>query len=325
MSTSTVNFGTRFYASDAGERVRKGTIPGKADPAGVLTAREFITDIRKRTVGAAQAGGLVDLPSAPQVVSTLPNRGGRVLPRVNLVPTNGEQAVSAEETEPRPEAAAAAAYGTALPEGTAAFTKFTPGFKRVGVQVPAHYSVIEDSALLDATIRDVLRLDFARVADALAISGNGVGENVAGILDASWSVPTSAISTSTRFDHLLGALETVRDSDHEGPIDCVISPSALLALLQEKDADGEPTWRREIAAELGFRDFIPSTLISSDKAVVADLETLATAWIRNPGILVAMTKEHASQLLSGEVTLTVEARWAFRVVRPSAGVILTGL
>lgn len=314
-----LNPGYRYLASPAGAAIVSGSID--KTPTQVLSAEEYV---RVRTVvGVTQAGGLVNRPSEPQAVSLQGNRGNRVLPACNVVDATGEEVAAAVEGD-RTEAAAPTAFGTALPEGSVSFTRVVKASKRLGVWVPAWKSLVDDPSLFNNVVSEVLRQDFDRIADAQALNGDGTGEQVVGILDDDSDVPTSALSTATRAGHFRAALATIREADHVGPIDAAIHPTALLALVDEIDENDRHTWKRELAEEFGFRSFIPTTLIDADTPIVADFKTLATAWIREPGILLSVSQDHASFFTEGKVAIAVEGRWEFEVVRPSAGVVLTG-
>ncbi len=321
MRYSKVNPGFRYLASEVGESITRGGIVDKS-PVPVLDAEEYLRI--RATVDASAAGGLVNPPAAPQVIALQPNRGSRVLPLFNLVPTKGEEAAAAEEGD-RTEAADATPYGTALPQSNVSFTRTVRGYKRVGVWVEATKGILDDSRIFDDVVTTVMEQDFDRIADSLALTGDGTGERVTGILDDSWDVPTSDLSTSLRSVHFRAALETVREADHTGPLDAVIHPAALLAMIEETDEAGFHTWKRELAEEFGFRSFVTSTLIDDGTAVVADFATLATVYLRDPGISIAVSQDHSDFLVTGKVAITVEGRWAFDVPRPSAGVVLTGL
>jgi HK97 family phage prohead protease len=310
--------GERFVASSQYAKARRSPfITAEGSEVQVSSADELAA--RLRIVTADQL-----LPQSAPQWTLLPGSGGRVAPLVRTVSIDSGVRLHVANETARTTAAAPTAFGTALPLGSVSVSSAEASFHRIGAYLEATRGVIEDRGALRDVVDQYLMEDVQRAIDLDILLGDGTGENSVGLLNAGASVPTQALGTDGRFQAIIRAAAKVRAAGFTGPIDVVIEASTdAVSLLTEVDDTGEQTFDRDVLDALGVRSVVPSALVTQGKVIVGDLASASTLWVRE-GITIRMATQHNSNLTSGIVTLSAEARLEFEVVMPTAAVVVTG-
>lgn len=246
-----------------------------------------------------------------------PAKGGRIAPRLTIIPSSTlTVAVSTESS--RTEAAAPTPYGTALPEGSISFTDSDEAEKRVGVWVPVTKGAWEDEGAVQPMVRTLLEDDLLRVLDAQLLTGDGLGENLDGILTA--TLPAQPLGTDTRPMALARACSTIRNASHAGPIDVVANATDLLEASLEADFRDV---LEVLRAVWGVRDFVAASSVPSGTILVGDFAAGAHLYLRDD-VTVDVSDAHSTFFVEGKVAVAAETRVSSRVVQTSAFVEITG-
>lgn len=302
------------------------TFRGAAPAVEVATVKETAALLRsglrlRGLVDGATTGGLHDRPAFD--LASPEGRGGRVAPLCRVLPSVGASTHVATET--RTEVADFIAYNGTLPEGTVGFTKAPDDELRprlVGAWIPAAKGVLEDAALAEEAIATLLEDDVARVLDAGLLTGDGVGERLRGVLDASWGVTSTPLGTDTRTVALIRAATRIRNAGHTGVIVPVLNPSDAEELVFTAGfADAI-----EAAAAMGLNLASPvlTPLLPAGTAVLGVWDRAVHVYVRQ-GLTVTAAVDHSDDFLRGRVAIKAEARLVSRVLRPSALQIITGV
>ena len=227
----------------------------------------------------------------------------------------------------RTDSAAPTAYGTAVPESAYGFKHNQTTVKRVGHFVPATKGILADAGQTRTLLGSRLVSGLERQVETQVWSGNGTGENLAGIVGTA-GILSQALGTDTHFDAVHKAITAVRvgSQDNIEPSILGISPNDYQKLVLEKNSQGtylisDPTGdvRRPIWGLVP----VVSTLFTDGNPYVGDFKEAVTIWLRE-GVSVAASDQHADFFLRGLVALMAETRLAMAVTRSSALCQITG-
>lgn len=307
----------RFAVDPVDQIIERAAELRRPDEQVVLTR---YTAAETRSIVDASNGPLMHFDYPDKAVQP-PTKGGRVAPHCRIVPVEGELAYSGEETS-RQEVAAPTPYESALPESGATFTGVQVISRRLGAFVNVTKDALTDRGLVQEAIDTLLHQDLGRVLDAQVLSGDGTGENLAGLLPAT-SANALALGSSTHMDALLEAAATVRDADFIGPLYVAIKPSDLHKLLTDKASNGLYTFSAPALSVAGIKGFIKSSLVPAGTVLLGDFNAGATLYIRE-GVTVYATNSHGSNFIAGITTMAVEGRFALRCARAAAFTQITG-
>ena len=158
--------------------------------------------------------------------------------------------------------------------------------------------------------------------DAQLLSGDGVGEDLLGLLNSGSGLTVTARSTATRQDALLAAAAKVRGYSYTGPIVVALNAADLLLLTTDK-ASGLYTFKPELYVPFGVEGFVSSGLIPAGTAMVGSFAEAVMLYVRQ-GIAIALGESHLDYFTRGLVALIAETRVTSRVVRPNALQLISG-
>lgn len=241
------------------------------------------------------------------------------------------QTAHTNNAAPVPEATTAAAgaavgAGGYKPEGAWVFERRTSSVVTIAEWVPATKRALADVAQLEGLINDELQTDLAEAEEAQLVNGDGVGENLTGILN------TSGIQTRAAAD---GLFATLRRALTDARIGGRVAPSGILVNPAQAEAID---LAREDGATGGFLGggpfgttgrtmwgtrVVESEAVPAGTALVGDFSK-AVIWDRQQAS-VTMTDSHSDFFIRNLVAILAEERLAFAVTRPSAFVLVTGL
>lgn len=212
------------------------------------------------------------------------------------------------------------------PEGSWAFARQTATVKTIAEWVPATKRALADAGQLEGLINDELRKDIEEREDSQILVGNGVGENLTGILNTS-NVQTQSFSTDV-FTTVRKAITKARTVGRVIPNAIVMNPADVETIDLAREGSGNSS-----GAFLGLGPFsigprtlwgipiVESEAITEKHALVGDFSK-AVLWDRQQAT-VTMTDSHADFFIRNLVAILAEERVAFGVTRPTAFVDAT--
>ena len=203
------------------------------------------------------------------------------------------------------------------PEATMRFEQVTEHVKTIAVWIPATKRALSDAAQLRGLIDSELRDDLAEELESQILTGNGVGENFAGLANTANTLAqafTTDLITTTR-----KALTYLLLTGRQMPTAWMFNPADWETVDLLKDDAGRYYWGGPMA--LGTR-----TLWGSPVAQ-GFFQTAGLAWLANwrKAVLwdreqatISVSDSHADFFIRNMVAILAELRAAFGVIRPSA-------
>lgn len=326
----------RFVQAEGYQRLRESGALGsdaasvRLDPIQISSRDEAIAMLRLRTTvdnSSGSGGGVIWSDRLENLIVPMVERRPRLMDVITVGTTDSDTIEYVRQTT-KTDAAAFTAFGTALPEAAYGWTKDSTTVKRVGHWVPATKGALADSGQLQTLLRSQLTEGHVRAVETQIWSGNGTGENLLGLTDASRNEQTQARGSLSYHDVFHKAITKIRVSNLDGdyfPTAFVINPVDYESIVLEKDTAGNYVNQRgvtEISTLWGMTPVV-TNLASSGTAWVADFRQ-AVLWIRD-GLSVAASDQHSDYFLKGLVALKTEQRMAFDVLKEEALVKVTGL
>lgn len=221
------------------------------------------------------------------------------------------------------------AEGTAKPESALGWTLRQEPVRKIATWIPATDEVLDDNPFLQSQIEGRLRYMVQRVEEAQIVSGNGVGQNLLGILNR--GIQTTAKGGSEpNPDAIYRAMQLIRGASGSGfaePTAVVMNPTNWTAIQLLKTADGLYIWGHpsEPGPERIWGKLVRQTTgIAAGTALVGAFRPHAEV-IRRTGISVTLSSEHATNFIENKVTILAEERLGLAVYRPSAFCSVTAL
>jgi len=213
-----------------------------------------------------------------------------------------------------------AAGGGYKPEGAWAFERDSATVKTIAEWVPATKRSLADVAQLEGLINDELAADLAETEENQILSGDGTGENLAGILHTSG---TQAQTFSTDiFETTRKAITKARTVGRVVPNAIGLNPTDQETIDLARDGNdrffGAGPFAFGPKTLWGYPTF-ESEAIPAGTGIVADWSK-AVLWDREQAT-VTMTDSHADFFTRNLVAILAEERVAFAVTRPTAFVI----
>lgn len=215
-----------------------------------------------------------------------------------------------------------AVAGGLKPEGSWTYERDTVVVKTIAEWVPATKRALADVNALQDQIDDELRRDIAEAEEAQVLAGDGVGENLLGILNVGGTqgqlFDTDLVTTARR------ALTKARLGGRVNPTAFVFNPEEdeAIDLLRENGTSGAFLNGGPFASGVSTLWGVPrvsSENVPAGTFVLADW-TKAVLWDREE-TTVSVTDSHADFFTRNLVAILAEERVAFGVPRPSAFVI----
>lgn len=206
------------------------------------------------------------------------------------------------------------------PEGSWAFRRETATVKTIAEWVPATKRALADVAALEGLINDELVADLKETEENQIVAGDGLGENLDGILNTS-GTQGQAFSTDI-FETIRKALTKVRVVGRAVPNGIGLNPSDVERIDLARDNESRFYGAGPFA--MGPRTLwgvpiIESEAFPADTGVLGDFRK-AVLWDREEAT-VTFSDSHADFFTRNLVAALAEQREAFAVTRPPAFVI----
>lgn len=316
-------FGEAFVKSDAYASVRERAL-GSADlPIGnsqqvkAMNRDEFKTLV---SVVAGGGSGLNVVADRLGLIVAKPLAGLDFLSVIATASTDSDVVEWLEETT-YTNAAAETAEGAAAPESAVAFTKRTAAVKDVTHFIPMTRRAMADAAYVESWVNNRLVDGVRRRLQTQVLSGDGAGENLAGIYgNANIGVIDRSNLSVGMLESLHKCLTTVRVNAFEDPTFIGIHPNDYETIRLEKASTagtyqfGDPAaagpatvWGVPVIVHAAFTSGTP----------LVGVGNAATLWVRE-GLSVAASDSHSDYFLKKQVALMASTRVAFGITRPKA-------
>jgi HK97 family phage major capsid protein len=286
--------------------------------------KTLITGLSDTSAGAFvrndRLAGLVSLLTQTPVVTDLITVGETDSDAVEYVKQDSFTNAAAETAEAT---AVTGASGT-KPESAMAFSVVTANVRTIAHWIPATKRALADAGQLRTMIDSQLRDGVRRRLEAQVIAGDGVGENLTGILNTA-GIGAQARGSDSDLDAIHKAITLVRLAYIE-PTAVGMHPNSWQAIRLAKNANGD--YLMGPPNMIGDRQVwgLPAHTTANypaNTALVGDF-TEAVLWVRE-GITVTASDSHADFFIRNMVALLAEGRYAFGVPRPGAFSKVTGL
>jgi len=241
------------------------------------------------------------------------------------------QTAHTNAAKPVPEAQSAAAIdGTTVtnvigglkPEGSWAFERVSTSVKTIAEWVPVTKRALADAAQLEDLIRDELSKDIAEAEEAQILTGDGVGENLTGILSTS-GIQSQAFDTDV-FVSVRKAITKARTVGRVVPNAVLMNPLDVETVDLARETGGRFYGAGPFTMgprTLWSLPIVESETIAAGTAVVGDFSK-AVLWDRED-TTVTFSDSHADFFVRNLVAVLAEERVAFGVTRPAAFVKTT--
>ena len=232
---------------------------------------------------------------------------------------------------PVPEAQSAAAIdgstvtnviGGLKPEGSWAFERVSTSVKTIAEWVPVTKRALADAAQLEDLIRDELSKDTAEAEEAQILTGDGVGENLTGILSTS-GIQSQSFDTDV-FVSVRKAITKARTVGRVVPNAVLMNPLDVETVDLARETGGRFYGAGPFTMgprTLWSLPVVESETIAAGTAVVGDFSK-AVLWDRED-TTVTFSDSHADFFVRNLVAVLAEERVAFGVTRPAAFVKTT--
>lgn len=272
------------------------------------------------TTAAGSGGGLIYHEEERDPVR-MPRRRLRIRQLLNTARTSSDL-VSYRRQTTRSDAAAPVAEEGAFPASSYGWSKATSPVTKL-----AHHTNISEEAMADADqlrseIDGELRYGLDLEEETQLLSGDGVGENLAGLLtEAPAFAAPAGLPNDTRVDRLRLALLQLALADYIGTA-FVLNPTdwAAIDLLKVGPDDMRYVFGAPGSAStpmLWGKDVAESNTMSAGEWLAGDLFMAATIYDRADAE-VLISSEHGTNFVEGLLTMRGQKRLALAIKRPAA-------
>lgn len=294
---------------------------------GLAVPREdLVTQIGAAIV--AQTPGQLNIEDGG-VLRRGPSRGVWEQPRrplrlLDLIPSTTMEGRSFEYSrdiaETPYEGAAETAEGAVKPAITEEFEDEEAIAKTIANFVKAKKQQLADAPILETIIRNRLAYRVLRRLENQIVSGNGVGENLTGILNTAGIASIAFDADELAADQALEGIVAVLLSEAV-PNFVALNPRDWADMLKAK-AEGDGHYFSggpfvSTAERLWNVATVPSTGVDPGKALIGDTTIGATVFVRE-GVNVTASDADQDDFTRNRVTLLGEGRFALAIWQPSA-------
>jgi hypothetical protein len=226
-------------------------------------------------------------------------------------------------------AATTVAEGAPKPESALGWTLRTEPIRKIATWIPATSESLDDVGQLEADIRGRLAFMIRRIEEAQILSGNGVGQNLTGLLNRP-NIQTQAKGTDPNPDAIYKAMQKIRGSAGQGfaePTAVVVNPADWTLIKLLRTTDGIYLWGNpsdEGPDRIWGKPVRQTTAMAQGTALVGAFRPWAEV-VRRQAITVTLSTEHASYFIENKVAILAEERIGLKVMRPSAFCTVTGI
>ncbi len=218
-------------------------------------------------------------------------------------------------------AAATRAEMGAIAQSTLKFDVVTTAVKNIGHHIVASRNILADLPMLQSYVDTRLRYGLKDVEEAQLLAGDGLGNNVKGLLEfaSPFAESTYSVATDTYIDTIRRAVLQVRVAELR-PTFVVLNPVDWAAIELTKDDTGryiEVSIRDGSGAMRLWRlSVVETTAMPVGEFLVG--ATMGAQIFDREDAFVEVATQHADFRLNGKVAIIGEERLALAVYRPEA-------
>lgn len=269
----------------------------------------------------AVVGDMIDVDQRLYPPVPIPVRPIRVLDLIGKSTTDSDTIMFTVETL-RTDNAAETALGTAYGEASYEYEDREAPVRDVGHWTPAHRSNLADRGQIQALLEGRLSNGVERRLESQVVAGNGVGQNMTGILETSGiaSIDRDGTGSELKLEAIHRGITAVRLNLFGEPDAIGINPTNYEECVFEKGDDGQfllgPASQQTSRTIWGFPASI-TAVFPEDTSLVGNYAAGAMLWMRS-GVAVRASDSHANFFTERRVALLAELRAAFAAWQPEA-------
>lgn len=270
------------------------------------------------TTGAGSAGdlivptrvpGIIQDPNRPMTIRQLLSQGRTTSNAIEYVKESGFT-----------NNAAPVAEGTQKPESSIEFELATANVRTIAHWIQASKQVLADVPMLETYINTRLRYGLELVEEDQLLSGDGVGQNLLGLIPQSTAFDASyAQPGDTRIDIVRRAINQVRKSEYRADA-IVMHPDDWTEIELTKTTEGAYVWanpRGLLGPTLWGLPVVDTTAVEPGEFMVGAFRMAAQVWDREDANVQA-SEEDRDNFIKNMVTIRGEERLALTVYREEA-------
>lgn len=226
-------------------------------------------------------------------------------------------------------AATMVAEGGTKPESALDWTLRSEPIRKAATWIPATKESLDDVPLLEGMIRGRLAYMVRRLEEAQLLAGNGVGQNLFGLLNRT-GIQTQAKGADPNPDAVYKAMQKVRGSAGTGfaePTAVIFNPNDWTLIKLLRTADGIYIWGNpsdEGPDRIWGKPVRQTTAMTAGTALVGAFRPYAEV-LRREGVTITLSTEHSTYFIENKVAILAESRLGLAVYRPSAFCTVTGI
>jgi HK97 family phage major capsid protein len=219
-------------------------------------------------------------------------------------------------------ASAMVAEGTLKPESTMTFENRTALVKTLAHHIPATKQIIADAPSMQAHLNSRLIYGLKLTEETQLLFGDGVGENLGGIMTAAGTADYTGAAGETRLDSIRKSFTSVYNSEYQ-PDGLVLSPTDWEQIEMAKTTTGEYLLNSVNSGGEKRLFGIPVVVTSAMPAgsFLAGNFSLGGQIFDREEVNVQIATQHADDFTRNQIRILVEERLAFAIYRPSAFVV----
>lgn len=270
------------------------------------------------TTASGSAGGLISHPE-----ETNPVRMARRRLRIWQMLTQsrtGKDLVTYRKQVLRTNAAAMVAEGGTIPASEYGWDKATSPVKKIGHVTNISEEAMSDADQLQSEIDSELRYGLDLEREMQILSGDGVGDNLGGLLTEATAFSAAAgLPNATPIDRLRLAILQVTLSDYVAT-SITMNPTDWAAVDLLKDTVGRFIFGNPgtlSTPRLWSLDVVESNSMSVGEWLVGDLAMAATVY-RRADVEVLISSEHGTNFVEDMLTMKATERLAMAIKRAAA-------
>jgi HK97 family phage major capsid protein len=249
----------------------------------------------------------------------VPVRQLRVRDLISVSTTETDTVEYVEETI-RQDLAGETSYGAAAPASTYEYERREVPVKRIPHHVKATKGNLADAGQLRNLLDSRLVYGVGKRLDTQMINGDGIGDNITGILNTPNLQDVDATGESVT-DAFHKGLTAVRLSLEDEPDAFLVHPTNYEQFVLAKGSDDhyKNLQGPQLSAppNIWGKNTVVSTVMPANTALVGNWAIGATLWLRS-GIQLAVTDSDSDDFLKGIITILAEMRAAFAAVQVNA-------
>ena len=180
--------------------------------------------------------------------------------------------------------------------------------------------VLADSPALASYVDNRLRYGVELRVDNQLVGGNGLGQNLLGMIGAANMTPFVAVSGDTEIDSVNRAKQIIACADYQATA-ILLNPATWGELERIKDlvtgryTIGDPTG--QIVPMLWGLPVVVTNAMTAGKLLIGAMNIAFQVWERE-GVTVEMTNSNDTDFIKGLITISAEERLALAGYRPAS-------